>query len=134
MQGPGGLCRSAHRPPGLSPGLTTFVGANGARKTAVMQAIKQRWQEVHSAGTDTTPLFRPVGLRFQEFIRMVEVVFHRDESGRTRALDAPTRENSLGSRAPPPAGGCAFARWPVMIPRTTRCKTLDLTDTGNATT
>jgi putative ATP-dependent endonuclease of the OLD family len=38
-----------------------------------------------SAGTDTTPLFRPIDLRFQEFIRKVEVVFRPDEAGRERA-------------------------------------------------
>ena len=53
----------------------------------VTAAVKRRWQEVHSAGTDTTPLFRPVDLRFQEFIRKVEVVFHPDEAGRERGLD-----------------------------------------------
>lgn len=50
-------------------------------------AVTRRWQEVYTAGTDTTPLFRPVDLRFQEFIRKVEVVFHPDEAGRERALD-----------------------------------------------
>jgi len=53
----------------------------------VANAVKRRWQEVHTAGTDTTPIFRPIDLRFQEFIRKVEVVFHPDEAGRERALD-----------------------------------------------
>lgn len=53
----------------------------------VADAVKQRWQEVHSAGTDTTPVFRPVDLRFQEFIRKVEVMFRPDEAGRERALE-----------------------------------------------
>jgi hypothetical protein len=53
----------------------------------VATALRRRWQEVHTAGTDTTPLFRPVDLRFQEFIRKVEVVFRPDEAGRERALD-----------------------------------------------
>jgi putative ATP-dependent endonuclease of OLD family len=53
----------------------------------VTTAVRRRWQEVHSAGTDTTPLFRPIDLRFQEFIRKVEVVFHPDEAGRERGLD-----------------------------------------------
>lgn len=53
----------------------------------VATAVRRRWQEVHTAGTDTTPLFRPVDLRFQEFIRKVEVVFRPDEAGRERALD-----------------------------------------------
>ena len=47
--------------------------------------VERRWQEVHSAGTDAKPVFRPVDLRFQEFIRKVEVVFHPDEAGRTAA-------------------------------------------------
>lgn len=53
----------------------------------VVDAVTRRWQEVHSAGTDTTPIFRPVDLRFQEFIRKVEVAFRPDEAGRERALD-----------------------------------------------
>lgn len=67
----------------------TLNGAFGGEAAVdlVALAVRQRWQEVHSAGTDTTPLFRPLDLRFQEFIRKVEVVFHPDESGRERSLD-----------------------------------------------
>lgn len=53
----------------------------------VVSAVHRRWQEVHTAGTDTTPVFRPVDLRFQEFIRKVEVVFCPDEAGRERAIE-----------------------------------------------
>ncbi len=53
----------------------------------VVGAVQRRWQEVHTAGTDTTAVFRPIDLRFQEFIRKVEVVFRPDEAGRERALD-----------------------------------------------
>lgn len=53
----------------------------------IATAVTRRWQEVYTAGTDTTPLFRPIDLRFQEFIRKVEVVFRPDEAGRERALD-----------------------------------------------
>jgi hypothetical protein len=53
----------------------------------VVDAVTRRWQEVHTAGTDTTPQFRPIDLRFQQFIRKVEVVFHPDEAGRDRALE-----------------------------------------------
>ena len=53
----------------------------------VAKAVERRWQQVHSAGTDTKPVFRPVDLRFQEFIRKVEVVFHPDEEGRDRSLE-----------------------------------------------
>lgn len=53
----------------------------------ISKAVKRRWQEVHTAGTDTTPQFRPIDLRFEEFIRKVEVVFYPDEAGRERALE-----------------------------------------------
>jgi hypothetical protein len=53
----------------------------------VSKAVERRWQQVYSAGTDTKPVFRPVDLRFQEFIRKVEVVFHPDEEGRDRSLE-----------------------------------------------
>jgi hypothetical protein len=74
----------------------TFAGAGAtlsdsfageAAVDIVSAAVRRRWQEVHTAGTDTTPLFLPVDLRFQEFIRKVEVVFRPDEAGRERALD-----------------------------------------------
>jgi hypothetical protein len=74
----------------------TFAGAGGALNDAfsaepavdvIVAAVTRRWQEVHTAGTDSTPLFRPIDLRFQEFIRKVEVVFHPDETGRERALE-----------------------------------------------
>ncbi|WP_141324737.1 ATP-dependent endonuclease [Myxococcus sp. AB025B] len=58
-----------------------------AAVTLVSAAVRRRWQEVHTAGTDTTPVFRPVDLRFQDFIRKVEVVFRPDEAGRERSLD-----------------------------------------------
>lgn len=68
---------------------TTLNGAfaGEAAVDIVSTAVRQRWREVYTAGTDTIPLFRPVDLRFQEFIRKVEVVFHPDEAGRERALD-----------------------------------------------
>lgn len=53
----------------------------------IAAALEKRWQEVHSAGTDTTPAFRPVDLRLHEFIRKVEVVFRPDEAGRERGLE-----------------------------------------------
>ena len=63
----------------------TFSGE--AAVDLVSKAVERRWQQVHSAGTDTKPVFRPVDLRFQEFIRKVEVVFHPDEDGRDRSLE-----------------------------------------------
>lgn len=53
----------------------------------ISKVVNQRWNEVHTAGTDTTPIFRPVDLRIQEFVRKIEVVFHPDESGRDRNLE-----------------------------------------------
>lgn len=53
----------------------------------IAEAVRERWQEIHTAGTDATPIFRPLDLRFPEFIRKVEVIFQSDEAGRDRALD-----------------------------------------------
>lgn len=53
----------------------------------ISKIVNQRWNEVHTAGTDTTPIFRPVDLRIQEFVRKIEVVFHPDENGRDRNLE-----------------------------------------------
>ena len=61
--------------------------AGEAAVDVVVEAVRRRWQEVHTAGTDTTPVFRPIDLRFQEFIRKVEVVFRPDEAGRERAIE-----------------------------------------------
>lgn len=62
---------------------------------AIAQAVAMRWQEVHSAATDAEPVFRPVDLRLQEFVRKVEVIFTPDESGGERNLD----ELSEGQRS-----------------------------------
>lgn len=62
-----------------------FVGE--AAVGVIAAAVTRRWQEVYKAGTDTTPVFRPLDLRFEHFIRKVEVVFRPDEVGRERALD-----------------------------------------------
>lgn len=68
---------------------TTLNGAFAGEPAVdvIAAAVTRRWQEVHTAGTDTTPIFRPIDLRFQQFIRKVEVVFRPDEAGRERALD-----------------------------------------------
>lgn len=54
---------------------------------SISAAVTRRWQQLHSAGTDTLPVFRPVDTRWEEFIRRVEVVFHPNELGQDRALD-----------------------------------------------
>lgn len=61
--------------------------AGEAAVASISAAVTQRWQQLHSAGTDTLPIFRPVDTRWQEFIRRVEVVFHPNELGQDRALD-----------------------------------------------
>ena len=52
----------------------------------IEKAIKQRWAEVNSAGTDTEARLRPIDLRFEEFVRKVEVIFMPDEAGRPRGI------------------------------------------------
>lgn len=61
--------------------------AGEAAVDVIAAAVTRRWQEVYTAGTDTTPVFRPLDLRFEHFIRKAEVVFRPDEAGRERALD-----------------------------------------------
>lgn len=63
----------------------SFEGENAI--STVTGKLTARWQELHSAGTDSTPKFRPVDLRFEEFVRKVEVLLHPDESGRDRSID-----------------------------------------------
>ncbi|AMP36962.1 ATP-dependent nuclease [Ralstonia solanacearum] len=58
-----------------------------AAVSSISTTVTQRWQQLHSAGTDATPIFRPVDTRWQEFIRRVEVVFHPTEDGHDRALE-----------------------------------------------
>lgn len=52
----------------------------------IEQAIKRRWQQVYSGGTDTDARLRPIDLRFEEFVRKVEVIFVPDEAGRPRGI------------------------------------------------
>lgn len=75
---------------------TTFASAGSALNNAfsgepavdaVVAAVTRRWQQVHTAGTDSTPVFRPIDLRFEQFIRKAEVLFRPDETGRERGLD-----------------------------------------------
>ncbi|MDH1637614.1 ATP-dependent nuclease [Aeromonas caviae] len=63
----------------------SFEGENAI--STITGKLTERWRELHSAGTDSTPKFRPVDLRFEEFVRKVEVLLHPDESGRDRSID-----------------------------------------------
>ena len=67
-------------------GLNGAFGSEAA-VDLVSKAVELRWQQVHSAGTDTSRFFVRLIFRFQEFIRKVEVVFHPDEEGRDRSLE-----------------------------------------------
>lgn len=53
----------------------------------IVAALQERWQSLYTGGTDTTPVLRPIDLRFDRFIKRVEAVFRPDESGRDRGLD-----------------------------------------------
>lgn len=52
----------------------------------IVQRLTKRWQQVHEADTDTTPVLRLVESRLEELVRHVEFAFHPDEAGRERAL------------------------------------------------
>ncbi|TPG23474.1 DUF2813 domain-containing protein [Variovorax ginsengisoli] len=71
---------------GAGDGVNQAFSAEAA-VSSITTAVTQRWQQLHSAGTDATPIFRPVDTRWQEFIRRVEVVFHPTEDGHARALE-----------------------------------------------
>lgn len=71
----------------------TFGRENAVAK--ITAALKQRWGEVHDAGVNAAPVFQPIDLRLQEFIRKVELVFRPDEEGR----DANIEELSDGQRS-----------------------------------
>jgi predicted ATP-dependent endonuclease of OLD family len=53
----------------------------------ITEAVARRWKEVHTGGTDAEPKFRPIDLRFEEFVRKIEVLFEPDEEGRARGLE-----------------------------------------------
>jgi putative ATP-dependent endonuclease of the OLD family len=52
----------------------------------IEEAVKRRWQQVCSGGTVTDARLRPIDLRFEEFVRKVEVIFVPDEAGRPRGI------------------------------------------------
>lgn len=66
--------------------LNSVFESEGAIDT-VTKKLTTRWQELHSAGTNSTPKFRPVDLRFEEFVRKVEVLLHPDENNRDRSIE-----------------------------------------------
>lgn len=89
----GRLWRAINWSPTLKDSLTatgTDVNRAFSEEAAVAsigRVVKERWQQLHSAGTHSIPSFRPVDTRWQEFIRRVEVVFHPTEDGQDRLLE-----------------------------------------------
>lgn len=61
--------------------------ADEAAVSLVESVVTRRWTEIHSAGTESKPLFRTVDARFEEFVKGVEVAFEPDEAGRQRSID-----------------------------------------------
>lgn len=53
----------------------------------IVSAVKDHWQNLHTAGTDAEPVLRPVDNRLHEFIRKTEMAFRPDESGGDRDLE-----------------------------------------------
>lgn len=66
--------------------LNEVFGREDAVKV-IAGAVKRRWREVHSGGTDARPVFRPVDPRFEAFVRRIDVAFYPDEEGRERAFE-----------------------------------------------
>lgn len=52
----------------------------------IAERLERRWQQVHEADTDTTPLLRLVDSRLQDLVRRAEFAFVPDEAGRVREL------------------------------------------------
>lgn len=52
----------------------------------IAERLERRWQQLHEADTDTTPLLRLVDSRLQDLVRHAEFAFVPDEAGRVREL------------------------------------------------
>ncbi|MCZ4309894.1 hypothetical protein [Vibrio atlanticus] len=52
----------------------------------VKDRLTKRWNELCTAGTDSSAKFQPVDMRFEEFVRKVEVLLHPNEDGRARSI------------------------------------------------
>lgn len=62
---------------------------------AILEPLQDRWQEIHTAGTDSQPRLRSADATLEDFARHIDVVFHPDEYGR----DRPVGELSDGQRS-----------------------------------
>jgi putative ATP-dependent endonuclease of OLD family len=54
--------------------------------TAVEREFKKRWQELHSAGTHSSPEFTPLEQDWEQFLRNAELRFSPDPSGQARSV------------------------------------------------
>ncbi|NTW59925.1 MAG: AAA family ATPase [Nitrospirae bacterium] len=52
----------------------------------ILERLTKRWQQVHAADTDTTPVLHLIESRFEELVRKAEFAFSPDEAGQERAL------------------------------------------------
>lgn len=66
--------------------LNEAFGAETA-VSKVTEALRRRWQDVHGAGTYATPVFRPVNIWLEDFIRNAGILFQPDEIGQERAVE-----------------------------------------------
>lgn len=53
----------------------------------VIDRLRKRWQQLHEADTDTTPMLRLVESRFEDLVRRAEFGFFPDEAGRMREIE-----------------------------------------------
>jgi len=66
--------------------LNTKFGAEPVVKT-VETALTGRWQQLHTAGTDATPSFRPVDAEVSVFVGKADLMFQPTETGHDRRAD-----------------------------------------------
>ena len=59
---------------------------NEAPADFIVERLASRWQQVHEADTDTTPVLRLIESRLEELVRRAEFAFYPDEAGRERRL------------------------------------------------
>ncbi len=53
----------------------------------VIDRLRNRWQQLHEADTDTTPMLRLVEGRLEDLVRRAEFGFFPDEAGKVRAVE-----------------------------------------------
>lgn len=63
--------------------LNTEFGGEGPVST-VEAALSERWTQLHTAGTDAEPAFRPVSAEFDQFVGRADLFFEPTETGQAR--------------------------------------------------